>query len=179
MIDVYASDSKWTGDYDWAIRTARVLEELDYLWFEEPLVPTAYDEFVQLTQETNVAISGAEDFVQLEDFENVADLKALDILQPDCTRVGGLTQMLSIRRAAERNGLSVIPHGWNSAVGLVADLQFQSTVSDDTFCMVEVRPHESIMDLLKHAPFALDGEGKIAVPVGAGLGVELKDEFRN
>jgi hypothetical protein len=35
------------------------------------------------------------------------------------------------------------------------------------------------MDLLKHAPFALDGEGKIAVPVGAGLGVELKDEFRN
>ena len=87
--------------------------------------------------------------------------------------------MQSIRNAATKNNLHVIPHGWNTAVGLAADLQFQATVSDDKFCMVEYRPHKIISDLLKHNPFALDDEGKISVPTGAGLGVELNDELSN
>ncbi len=178
MLDVYSSDPQWAGCFDWALKTTRVLEELDYLWFEEPLAPDAFEDFIRLTQLANIAIAGGEDFILLRDFEKLSDLKAVNILQPDCTRVGGLTQMQSIRSAASQNKISVIPHGWNTAVGLAADLQFQATVSDDKYCMVEVRPHRSIMDLLKHNPFALDNEGKITVPVGAGLGVELHDEFR-
>ncbi len=87
--------------------------------------------------------------------------------------------MQSIRNAASQNNLSLIPHGWNTAVGLAADLQFQATVSDDKYCMVEYRPHRIITDLLKHNPFSLDVEGKVIIPTGAGLGVELIDEFRN
>ena len=71
------------------------------------------------------------------------------------------------------------PHGWNTTVGLAADLQFQATVSDEKYCMVEVRPQRTITDLLKNNPFSLDAEGKITVPTGTGLGVELIDEFRN
>jgi L-alanine-DL-glutamate epimerase-like enolase superfamily enzyme len=178
MLDVYGSDPKWTGDFDWALKTSRVLEELDYLWFEEPLAPEAFEDFVRLTQLANVAIAGGEDFILVRDFENLADLKAVDILQPDCTRVGGLTQMQSIRNVASQNNLHLIPHGWNTAVGLAADLQFQATVSDDKYCMVEYWPHRIITDLLRHNPFSLDNEGKIIVPTGAGLGVELNEEFR-
>ena len=87
--------------------------------------------------------------------------------------------MQSIRNAASQNNLSVIPHGWNTAVGLAADLQFQSTSSDDKYCMVEFRPHRIITDLLKNNPFSLDNEGRITVSTGAGLGVELNDEFKN
>ena len=104
-------------------------------------------------------------------------MKAVDILQPDCTRVGGLTRMQSIRQVARQNGLHVIPHGWNTAVGLAADLQFQATAPGDKYCMVEFWPDNWITDLLKNDPFALDTEGKIMVPEGAGLGVELNDEF--
>ena len=178
MLDVYGSDPKWKGDFDWALKTTKVLEELDYLWFEEPLAPQAYEDFVRLTQLANVAIAGGEDFILARDFENLSNLNAVNILQPDCTRVGGLTQMQSIRNAASRNNLNLIPHGWNTAVGLAADLQFQATVPDDKYCMVEYMPHRAITDLLKHDPFALDDEGKITVPTGAGLGVELNDEFR-
>jgi D-galactarolactone cycloisomerase len=173
MLDVYSSDPQWAGDFDWALKTTEVLEEQDYLWFEEPLAPDAFEDFVRLTQLANVAIAGGEDFILLRDFEKLSGLNAVNILQPDCTRVGGLTQMQSIRNAASKNNISVIPHGWNTAVGLAADLQFQATVTDDKYCMVEVRPHSSITDLLKHKPFALDEEGKITVPTGAGLGVEL------
>jgi L-alanine-DL-glutamate epimerase-like enolase superfamily enzyme len=177
MFDAYGADPNWTGDFDWALKTAKVLQELDYLWFEEPLAPTAYEDFVQLSQHTNIAIAGGEDFILASDFENLSNLKAVNILQPDCTRVGGLTQMQSIRNAASQNDIDLIPHGWNTAVGLAADLQFQATMSDDKYCMVEYRPHRIITDLLKHDPFSLDNEGKITVPTGAGLGVELNDNL--
>jgi len=179
MLDAYGSVPEWPGDLEWALKTSRILEELDFLWFEEPLAPKAIEEFVQLTQLANVAIAGGEDFILVRDFENLSNRKAVNILQPDCTRVGGLTQMRSIRNAASQNNINLIPHGWNTAVGLAADLQFQSTVSDDKYCMVEYRPHRTITDFLEHDPFALDSDGKITVPTGAGLGVELNDEFKN
>ena len=178
MLDVYGSDPNWTGGYDWAYKTTKILEELDYLWIEEPLAPKAFDDFVRLTQTANIAIAGGEDFILLKDFENISKRKVVNILQPDCTRVGGLTQMQSIRNAASKSGINVIPHGWNTAVGLAADLQFQATLSETKYCMVEVRPHKSILDALKHNPFALDNEGKITVPTGSGLGIELSDDLK-
>jgi L-alanine-DL-glutamate epimerase-like enolase superfamily enzyme len=86
--------------------------------------------------------------------------------------------MQSIRNVASKNNIDLIPHGWNTAVGLAADLQFQATMSDDKFCMVEYMPHRSITDLLKDDPFSLDNEGRITVPTGAGLGIELDNEYR-
>ncbi len=86
--------------------------------------------------------------------------------------------MQSIRYAASQNNINLIPHGWNTAVGLAADLQFQATLSDDKYCMVEYMPHRMITDLLKHDPFSLDNEGRITVPTGTGLGIELNAEFR-
>ena len=178
MLDAYGSDPEWAGDFDWALKTTKVLEELDYLWIEEPLAPDAFEDFTRLTQLANIAIAGGEDFILVRDFEILINLNAVNILQPDCTRVGGLTQMQSIRIAASQNNTNLIPHGWNTAVGLAADLQFQATMSDDKYCMVEYMPHRIIKDLLKHDPFSLDNEGRITVPTGAGLGIELHDEFR-
>jgi L-alanine-DL-glutamate epimerase-like enolase superfamily enzyme len=86
--------------------------------------------------------------------------------------------MQSIRNVASKNNIDLIPHGWNTAVGLAADLQFQATMFDDKFCMVEYMPHKVITDLLKDDPFSLDNEGRITVPTGAGLGIELDNEYR-
>ena len=177
MLDVYGSDPDWTPAFDWALKTARSLETLDFLWFEEPLSPRDFAGFAQLTEQTTIAITGAEDFVLLTDFQTVANRRALDILQPDCTRVGGLTQMQAIRQLARQNGLHVIPHGWNSAIGLAADLHFQATEDSEQYGMVEFWPDETITGLLKDNPFALDEEGRIAVPTGPGLGVTLNNDF--
>jgi L-alanine-DL-glutamate epimerase-like enolase superfamily enzyme len=178
MLDVYGSDPHWSPDFEWACKTTKVLEELDFLWFEEPLTPEAFDDYTRLTQTSTIAIAGGEDFILLKDFENLSKLKAVNILQPDCTRVGGLTQMQFIRAVANQQNINLIPHGWNTAVGLAADLQLQATMPDDKFCMVEYMPHKSITDLLKNNPFALDNEGAITLPTGAGLGIALKDKFR-
>jgi L-alanine-DL-glutamate epimerase-like enolase superfamily enzyme len=177
MLDVYGSDPSWTADFDWAQKTAKVLETLGYLWFEEPLAPGDFEDFTRLTRKTGIAIAGGEDFILQSDFEKLARLKAVNILQPDCTRVGGLTRMQAIRQSGGQDGLHVIPHGWNTAVGLAADLQFQAAAPGGRYCMVEFWPSRTITDLLKGDPFALDNEGKIVVPTGAGLGVELIEDL--
>ena len=178
MLDAYGSDPDWTPEFGWAVKTAKVLEKLHYLWLEEPLAPEAFDDYTRLTRRSNIAIAGGEDFILVNDFEKLSKLKAVNILQPDCTRVGGLTAMQSIHSVANQNDVTLIPHGWNTAVGLAADLQLQATMADDELCMVEVMPHSSITDVLEHNPFALDHEGRIAIPTGSGLGITLRDEIR-
>jgi len=173
MLDVYGSDPKWSGNFEWALKTAKALEKLGYLWFEEPLPPRATKDYVRLTRASGIAISGGEDFIALKDFESWSAKKAVTILQADCTRVGGLTHIHSIREAAHRGNIDFIPHGCNTAVGFAADLQFQATTPKGRLCMVEYMPTRHLTEPLKHDPFSLDDEGMIAVPTGPGLGIEL------
>jgi D-galactarolactone cycloisomerase len=177
MLDVFGSDPEWPNSYNWALRTAKKLEELDFLWFEEPLAPSAEEDFTKLTKATKIAVAGGENFILLKDFEKLATGKSLNIIQPDCTRMGGLTPIHAIKMLANRNNIDLIPHGWNTAVGLAADLQLMSTTPKDRLCMVEFMPTWHLMEPLLNDPFALDHDGKIQVPKGPGLGVELNNDM--
>ena len=176
MFDAYGSDPDWTPEFNWAVDTAAVLEKLKYLWFEEPLSADAFDDYVRLTQRVDIAIAGGEDKVRVKDFETLSNIAAVNILQPDCTQVGGITAMQAIRTLANSNNVEVVPHGWNTGVGLAADLHLQATTENAQFCMVEVMPHPSITNIFDQNPFVLDGDGMIAVPTGPGLGVTLGDK---
>ena len=79
MLDVYGSDPQWTSNFEWALKTAKALEKLDYLWFEEPLPPRATEDYVRLTRASGIAISGGEDFIALKDFERWSAKKAVTI----------------------------------------------------------------------------------------------------
>ena len=69
MLDVYGSDPHWSPDFEWACKTTKVLEELDFLWFEEPLSPEAFDDYARLTQTSAILPSPeAEDFISAERF---------------------------------------------------------------------------------------------------------------
>lgn len=177
MIDIFGSDPIWPNGYDWALGTARKLEALDFFWMEEPLPPRATDDFARLSQETDILITGGEDFVQLKDFEDQAQARALNVIQPDMTRMGGITPTHHIQRLAHEVGMDLVPHGWNTAVGCAADLQLMSTTPKDRLCMIEFMPTWHLMEPLVGDPFALDEAGRIKVPTGPGLGVALNQEM--
>ena len=52
----------------------------------------------------------------------------MDILQPDCTKNGGLSESRRIAWLAFDHNIQVVPHGWNTAIGLAADLQFSAAI---------------------------------------------------
>ena len=171
MVDAGASDAFWPQDYKWAARTARMLAAYDVHWFEEPLDPDNLHDYVLLRNTSAVPIAGGEVLTRRQSFAPWLRQRAFEIVQPDVTKVGGISEERRIAWMAEENGVRFIPHGWNTALGLAADLHLASASRKTD--MVEYLMGSPFIDYLVTAPWKLDAEGMLAIPDGAGLGVEL------
>ena len=171
MVDAGASDAFWPQDYKWAARTARMLADFDVSWFEEPLPPDNLHDYVLLRNSSPVPIAGGEVLTRRQSFIPWLQQRAFDIVQPDVTKVGGISEERRIAWMAEENGVRFIPHGWNTALGLAADLQLASASRNTN--LVEYLTGSPFIDDLLETPWKLDSEGMLPVPEGAGLGVSL------
>lgn len=171
MVDAGASDAFWLQDYKWGLRTADMLANYGVYWFEEPLVPDNLHDYVLLRERSPVKIAGGEVLTRRQSFTPWLQARAFDIVQPDTTKVGGISEQRRIAWTAEDNGVRFIPHGWNTALGLAADLQLAS-VSRSTD-MVEYLTGSPFIDGLAADPWELDNEGMLAIPNKPGLGIAL------
>ena len=95
----------------------------------------------------------------------------MDIIQPDVTKVGGLSECRRIAWAAADHGVRFIPHGWNTAVGLAADLQLVSALPGADY--VEYITGSAYVDELVAEPWQIDADGMLAIPDAPGLGLRL------
>ena len=171
MVDAGASDAFWHQHYKWAARTAHMLADFGVYWFEEPLLPDNLSDYVLLRQNSPVPIAGGEVLTRRQSFLPWLQAHALDIVQPDVTKVGGISEERKIAWMAEENGIRFIPHGWNTALGLAADLHLASANRDTE--MVEYLPGSPFIDDLVENTWQLDENGMLAIPNGPGLGVSL------
>ena len=92
-------------------------------------------------------------------------------MQPDCTKDGGLSESRRIAWLAFDHNVQVVPHGWNTALGLAADLQFSAAIPVARY--VEYLTPCAYIDELTVEPFRLDDKGFLAIPCRPGLGVEI------
>lgn len=171
MVDAGGSDAFWTNGYKWALRTAHMLAEYDVYWFEEPLQPDALEDYVQLRRAAPLPISGGEVLTRRQSFQPWLHAGAFDIVQPDVTKVGGISEERRIAWMAQENGIRFIPHGWNTAIGLAADLQLASAFPATD--MVEYITGSPYLDELAAGGWQLDEDGMLEIPSSPGLGIEL------
>lgn len=171
MVDAGASDGFWPNGYKWALRTATMLSAYGVEWFEEPLPPDSLEDYANLRRQAPVKIAGGEVLTRRQSFMPWLQARALDIVQPDVTKVGGLSEQRRIARAAEDHGVAFVGHGWNTAVGLAADLQLASALPHTE--LVEFKAGSAYIDDLTIEKFALDADGMLSVPAGPGLGITL------
>ena len=174
MVDAGGSDAFWSHGYKWALRTAHMLAEYDVAWFEEPLKPDALEDYVQLRLRAPVPISGGEVLTRRQSFQPWLTAGALDIVQPDVTKVGGITESRRVAWMAEAYGVRFIPHGWNTAVGLAADLQLASAFADTD--LVEYLTGSPYVDEIVSGGWRLDQEGMLSIPDAPGLGISLDQD---
>ncbi|MER6991249.1 mandelate racemase/muconate lactonizing enzyme family protein [Saccharopolyspora hirsuta] len=170
-VDAGGSDAHWRGDLKWALRTAAMLEDHQVAWFEEPLRPDAIEDFAALRSRALVPISGGEVLTRRQSFRPCLEQRAFDIVQPDTTKVGGLSESRRIGWLAQEHGVRLIPHGWNTAVGLLADLHLASALPDTD--LVEYKTGSPYIDGITEQPFQLDADGMLPIPTGPGLGRQL------
>ncbi len=171
MVDAGASDAFWPQDYKWAARTARMLADYDVYWFEEPLPPDNLHDYVLLRNSAPLPIAGGEVLTRRQSFAPWLEQHAFDIVQPDVTKCGGISEERRIGWMAEEHGVRFIPHGWNTALGLAADLQLASAFARTE--LVEYLTGSPFIDDLVEVPWKLDGQGMLAIPRGPGLGVSI------
>ncbi|MBI5877910.1 MAG: mandelate racemase/muconate lactonizing enzyme family protein [Chloroflexi bacterium] len=171
MVDAGGSDAHWTNGYKWARRTADMLAEYNVYWFEEALHPDALDDYVRLREHAPLPITGGEVLTRRQAFQPWLEAGAFDIVQPDVTKVGGISEERRIAWMAQEHGVRFIPHGWNTAVGLAADLHLASAIPGTDF--VEYLTGSPFIDDIVAEPWTLDADGMLAIPDKPGLGLTL------
>ena len=174
MVDAGGSDAFWPGDFKWAVRTANMLAAYEVVWFEEALPPDDLEHFIQLRRVSPIPISGGETFTRRQSFRPWIEQGAFDIIQPDVTKVGGISEERKIAWMAEEHNITFVPHGWNTAVGLAADLQLASAFPDVRW--VEYITGSPYVDEIVAEPWKLDADGLLAISDSPGLGLRLNPD---
>jgi L-rhamnonate dehydratase len=105
MADAYMG---WTLDY--AKRMLPLLEQFNLRWLEEPVIPDDVHGYAELKSYGRIPIAGGEHEFTAYGFRDLLDARALDYIQFDTNRVGGITQARKIAAMAEAYSVPVIPH---------------------------------------------------------------------
>ena len=148
-----------------------MLDAYDVTWFEEPLRPDALQDYARLRAQSPVAISGGEVLTRRQAFTPWLTAGALDIVQPDVTKCGGISTVRDIETIAREHGVKLVPHGWNTAVGLAVDLQLASAFADTD--LVEYIAGSPYVDELQLGGWGLDDDGMLEIPAVPGIGFRL------
>ncbi|HWL80392.1 MAG TPA: mandelate racemase/muconate lactonizing enzyme family protein [Roseomonas sp.] len=166
-----------------AIRLGRAMEELDLLWFEEPISPEDHDGYVEVTRALDMAVAGGENDFTRWGFRDVIARKAMDIVQPDVCAAGGISECRKIAAMASAHGVECVPHAWGSAIGLAATVQFLAALPDTPPALRPMPPMlefeqtpNPLRDQLAREPI-VQRRGIVRVPEGPGLGIEIDREI--
>jgi L-alanine-DL-glutamate epimerase-like enolase superfamily enzyme len=177
FVDAGGSEQFWPQGYKWALRTARMLAGYDVGWFEEPLAPDDLDGYARLRGEAPLPIAAGEVLTRRQAFLPWIERGAVDIIQPDATKCGGLSEARRIAWLAYDHGIQLISHGWNTAVGLAADLHLAAAMPVARY--VEYLTPAPYIEEIVEEPFRLDAGGMLPIPDRPGLGITLnRDALR-
>lgn len=177
LVDAGGSEQFWPHGYKWAKRTAEMLADYQIGWFEEALPPDDIEGFIRLRNVSPVPITGGEVLTRRQSFLPFIERGAFDIVQPDATKCGGISEARRIAWMAYDHNILMVSHGWNTAVGLAADLHLAAAIPVAKY--VEYLTPAPYIDDIITQPFKLDADGFLTIPDSPGLGIELnRDALR-
>lgn len=167
-------DAAW--DFNTALRVARGLEPAGLFWLEEPLINDDIDGYARLAAETDIPIAAGENEYTKYGFKDLISRRAVDIVQPDATRSGGIMEVKKIAAIADAFQMRMAPHIFTSGVSLMANLHVIVS-SPNAIVMEYDRTINPLRDELLVEPLAYR-DGVVTYPKGIpGLGVQLTDEL--
>jgi D-galactarolactone cycloisomerase len=142
-------DANMGQSYDLG-RIAPELGRLGVEWLEEPFERPARSRYAALRARGLVPIAGGENLRSAEEFYDWASTGALDVAQPDASRVGGITEMLRIAAVVRAAGLRFVPHISHSALNHAASLHVLSALGSNDLCEGDAAPVNEFRDGVIH-----------------------------
>ena len=163
------------ADAERAIRVARKFEEIGIYWLEEPFEPDELEAYAKLADTVDIRVAGGEEEATRWGFRELRERGHVDVVQPDVTRCGGLSEALRIAQEAEAAGIMCVPHAWKSGVIKAASLHLNAVL--ETAYFQEYCVAQTPINLLLTKERMPVKDGWIDVPTKPGLGVELDPEI--
>lgn len=123
------ADGNGAYDVEDASRLGRTLDEMGFLWLEEPVPTDELMTYARLARELDIPIAGGESIETFDAAFAAVAADAYDIIQPDASICGGIGNLLDIAAMASARGVGCVPHACNGAISLAATLQALSVGS--------------------------------------------------
>lgn len=154
-----------------ARRVGRVLDECKAFWFEEPFEPHDIDSYAMLRGTVGVPIAAGENEFGVDGFRELIRAKAVDIVQADASRAGGITPVAAVARMAHDAGLRFAPHTWSDAFAVMANAHVVAASPNGITVELDQTGNPFIERLLVE-PLAIR-DGVLAISNRPGLGVDV------
>jgi L-alanine-DL-glutamate epimerase-like enolase superfamily enzyme len=158
-----------------AIQRARAFEPYRPFWFEEALQGDDLAGFRRLSRASRIRIASGEQLAGVPAFEALLTQGEVDVIQPDVSRAGGLTECRRIAQLAARHRRLCVFHAWKSGILLAATLRLAATLPEIPLVEYTVSQSPLRRELVRSS-LRLEG-GYAIIPDTPGLGVELDEDI--
>jgi len=155
-----------------AVRAAKVFEEYEPMWFEEPVPPEMVEEMARVARQTSIPIASGERLATKYEFAALIEKQAAGIIQVDVGQCGGILEAKKIAALAEAHHALIAPHMYVGPIAAAAAIQLDAC--SPSFMIQEFNVGPLHQELFLEPIKVVDGY--ITPPTGPGLGLVLNDD---
>jgi galactonate dehydratase len=160
---------------------ARELEAYHVLFIEEPVLPENNEALREIARHTSVPIATGERMYSRWDFKPLLEAGYVDIIQPDVSHAGGISETRRIAAMAEAYDVALAPHCPLGPIALAACLQVDA-VSHNAFIQeqslgIHYNQGNDVLDYLVNPEVFHYENGVVTIPDGPGLGIDIDEDF--
>jgi L-alanine-DL-glutamate epimerase-like enolase superfamily enzyme len=155
-----------------ALKVGRLLDELDYLWFEDPIRTTDLEGLVELAKALDVPLHVGEFLASISDFAEYIHCGAVDVVRLIADNVGGISGSMRVGLLADAFGLECTPHNWGNVLDLAVHFHLELALPN-AYWFEMPHPAEYADRPYHKDKFRVDADGYIMAPTAPGLGYPL------
>ena len=158
-----------------ALRFAEAAAPLDVGWFEEPIDPRDIEGMAWLRKRSPVPVAAGENWYGVDDLRRALRAGAVDVLQPDLAKTGGISSVARLRREVAEHGVSIAYHNFASALGVVASAHLSAGLTPGALVEIDATASPLTDAFARETIETVDGE--LTLPAGDGLGLSVRGEL--
>ena len=160
---------------------AKKLEEFEPMFLEEPVLCENMEAFAEIAAACNIPIATGERLYSRWDFKRLLHAGGVDIIQPDLSHAGGITEVKKIASMAEAYDVALAPHCPLGPIALAACLNVDATCYNAVIQEQSIGIHynvgKSVLDYVNNREDFAFTDGFVSLPRKPGLGVEVNKEL--
>ncbi|HET7401420.1 MAG TPA: mandelate racemase/muconate lactonizing enzyme family protein [Usitatibacter sp.] len=160
-----------------ARRVMPALEDLGVRWLEEPFPAHDYRSYATARSFATVPLAAGENHFTRFEFSRLIEENSVDVIQPDLSKSGGITECLRIAAMASAHKLPVHPHTSMTGINMAASIHFLAAIDNGGYFEGDVSRDNLFRDELTSKPYELAKDGTVRPLEAPGIGVEVNEDF--